>query len=284
MGSPIATRGERIVLEVDDAFLEIDPGAGARITAFRLAGVNVLTGPEVDARNWGSTIWTSPQSDWGWPPPPEFDESAYALGEDEDAITLSGPPNAALGVALVKRFSVDRTRRCFVVECGLRNVGERPRAFAPWQVSRVAPRGLTFFPTGAAAGGSLVVQRTGGATWYEHAPEGLGGEGAKICADGTGGFVAHRAGRTLFVKTFADLPPEAQAPGEGEVEIYANDRYVEVEVQGPYASVDPGATSFWPVRWALRALPPHLMRAAAGDEELLAFAVGVAGDITAAVT
>ena len=73
----------------------------------------------------------------------------------------------------------------------------------------------------------------------------LRGDGLTVrvleAADGVGGFVAHAASGLLFLKSFADVPPELQAPGEGEIEIYANNRYVEIEVQGPYAVIDAGA-------------------------------------------
>ena len=67
--------------------------------------------------------------------------------------------------------------------------------------------------------------------------------------------MAHAASGLLFLKSFADVPPELQAPGEGEIEIYANNRYVEIEVQGPYALIDAGASASWAITWYLRKLP-----------------------------
>jgi len=265
------------VLEFDDIAFEVDPRIGGRVISFRLHGLEVLLGRDVDPHNWGSTLWTSPQSDWGWPPPAEFDDMAFAVEPATDAIVLAGPPSDLLGVALAKRFSADRGRRSILVEHGIRNVSSRPKRFAPWEVSRVPARGLTFFPTGASAGGPLSVRRIGSATWYAHEPDGLTDEGSKSFADGTGGFIAHVVGRVLFVKSFADLPPEAQAPGEGEVEIYANNRYAEVEVQGAYATIEPGATASWMVRWSLRDLPSSV-RVEPGSAELLAFAASVASE------
>jgi hypothetical protein len=274
----VSRQGKR-VLEFDGVTFEVDPRVGGRVTSFRLGASEVLSGPDVDPNNWGSTLWTSPQSDWGWPPPAEFDDVEYDVEDAGDPATLvlSGPPTDLLGVSLVKRFSADPGRRSVLVEHGIRNVSGRPKTFAAWEVSRVPARGLTFFPTGASAGGSLAVQRIGSATWYMHDPSVLSSEGAKSFADGTGGFIAHVVGRVLFVKSFADLPPEAQAPGEGEVEIYGNDRYVEVEVQGPYAEIQPGATARWLVRWTLRELPPSVP-VTPGNTELLAFAARVAAE------
>jgi hypothetical protein len=246
------TRTEgRYVLACRDLTLEVDPAAGGRVTSFRCEERDALSGPEVDASNYGSTLWTSPQSDWGWPPPVEFDGRPYAVERSDDAIALVGPTIASLGVALEKRFAVDRERGAFEITYAIRNASAVARRYAPWEVSRVPARGLTFFPTGGVEVGPLPVVRRDGITWYAHTPETLDDIGQKHSADGRGGYLAHAGHGLLFVKTFADLPPEMQAPGEGEVEVYGNDRYVEVEAQGPYASIDPGATLRWSLRWYL---------------------------------
>ena len=246
----------RYVLECGDLAIEVDAAAGGRVTSFRRGGHDALIGPEIDANNYGSTLWTSPQSDWGWPPPVEFDGRPYDVQRTDEAIALTGPMIASLGVALEKRLEVDRTRNAFAITYSIRNTSTVDRRYALWEVSRVPARGLTFFPTGEAHVGPLPVVRTNGITWYAHAPETLDDTGQKHSADGRGGYVAHAGNGLLFVKTFADLPPEAQAPGEGEVEVYGNNRYVEVEAQGPYASIEPGAVVRWGVRWHLVPLGP----------------------------
>ena len=252
------TRAARHVLECGDLTLEVDPAAGGRVTSFRCGELEALIGPAIDANNYGSTLWTSPQSDWGWPPPVEFDGRPYDVERSDGAIALVGPSIGSLGVALEKRFEVDRTRSAFAVTYAIRNTSAVTRRYSLWEVSRVPARGLTFFPTGEAHVGPLPVVRTNGITWYAHAPETLDDTGQKHSADGRGGYVAHAGNGLLFVKTFADLPPDAQAPGEGEVEVYGNSRYVEVEAQGPYASVEPGAVMRWSLRW-------HLVPLAAAD-------------------
>ena len=70
-------RDGRHVLAWDDVSFEVDARTGGRVTALRLGGRNLLTGPEIDAGNFGSTFWTSPQSAWGWPPVPEVDHHEY---------------------------------------------------------------------------------------------------------------------------------------------------------------------------------------------------------------
>jgi hypothetical protein len=257
----------RHALEFDDMGFEVDPGAGGRVTSFRLGGVDILAGPEVDPNQYGSTLWTSPQSDCGWPPPEEFDRCAYSVVAEGDAMTLTGPPIAALGVCLEKRFAIDRAKGAIAIEYTLRNIGAVQRVYSAWEVTRVHAGGLTFFPTGDRQTGPLAVERRNGMTWYAHTPETLDETGQKHSADGTQGYVAHVARGLLYVKSFVDLTPEMQAPGEGEVEVYANRRYVEVEAQGPYAPIAPGAAARWAVTWYLRKLD-DLAYAAIGSSAL----------------
>lgn len=255
-----ASQARERVLEGGDVRVAIDPVGGGRVTSLRLSGVEVLSGPQVHPSNHGVTLWTSPQSDWGWPPPPEYDDLPYSeAARDEKSVTLVGPLCPRLEVRLVKRFSIDRRDGTILVESQIENAGVAPRAFAPWLVSRVPARGLTFYPTGASWGGPLRVERIGGVTWYRHEPDVMTETGAKSFGDGLEGFVAHVHDGILFVNRFTDLAPELQAPGHGEVEIYGNNRYVEVEVQGPYATIAPGArTRPWAVRWHLKRLPPEV--------------------------
>jgi hypothetical protein len=261
-------------LEFDGFYFEVDPRVGGRVTRFRLGDCDVLSGPDVDALNYGSTFWTSPQSDWGWPPPAEVDRAPYSVAAEGDTLTLTSSPHEALGIRVTKRFSADRERGAVVLEYNIHNLGPKTRKYAPWEVSRVRSRGLTFFPTGAWATGPLRVERCPTATWFDHDPAALNEVGQKSIADGACGFVAHAADGLLYLKSFADVPPERQAPGEGEVEIYANNRYVEIEVQGPYASIDAGACASWKVTWYLRKLPASIV-ASSRNAELLAFTAGV---------
>jgi hypothetical protein len=261
-------------LAFDNVSFEVDSQVGGRVTSFRMDDLDVLSGPDVDSRNYGSTFWTSPQSDWGWPPPVEVDCNPYGVLAEGDALTLTSAPQGSLGICVSKRFSADRANGAVVLEYSIHNVSSTPKLYAPWEVSRVPSYGLTFFPTGAWSAGSLRVQRCAAATWFHHDPSVLHEAGEKSTADGAGGFVAHASRGLLFLKSFADVPPELQAPGEGEIEIYANNRYVEIEVQGPYARIDAGASASWKVMWYLRKLPPGLV-VASGSPELFEFTASV---------
>ncbi len=258
------TTGERRVLAWDDVVFEVDPEVGARVTALRLGGRNLLTGSEVDPGNFGSTFWTSPQSVWGWPPVPEIDHRPYAIAEEGRSWVFRSPPSASLGVQIGKRFAASRARGVVICDFRIENVGPAPLAFAPWQITRVHPGGLTFFPTGdgAFAPSNLAVREAGGVTWYDYDAAAIT-EGQKLFADGREGWLAHVDGDALLVKIFAACPRSAHAPGEAQIEIYASPahNYVELEVQGRYERVAPGAALDWRVVWLVRRLPPDLRRA-----------------------
>ncbi|RYY10340.1 MAG: hypothetical protein EOO04_37025, partial [Chitinophagaceae bacterium] len=64
-------------IEIDNTVLEVDPGVGGRITALKFEGKNFLTGKDAHPDYWGSTLWPSPQKDWGGIVPAELDNQPY---------------------------------------------------------------------------------------------------------------------------------------------------------------------------------------------------------------
>jgi hypothetical protein len=284
--NPIAplVRDGRHVLAWDDVSFEVDARTGGRVTALRLGGRNLLTGPEIDAANFGSTFWTSPQSAWGWPPVPEVDHAEYRASIEQSAIVMRSARSVSLGVEIEKRFSADRGRGAVLFEYRIHNLGVAPIQTAPWQITRVGPGGLTFYPSGQGVfpPSNLGVQDALGATWYDYDRASITGH-QKHFADGREGWLAHVDGDALLVKTFPAVPRESHAPGEAQIEIYASPAhtYVEVEAQGAYEIVHPGAALTWEVVWLARRLPAKLT-VSVGSEALLAHVRAlVAADIAA---
>lgn len=269
-----AVREGRFALEVGEAILEGDASVGGRITGLRIGGRNLLTGPEVDPGNYGSTFWTSPQSQWGWPPVPEIDSAPYDAAIEGEVVVLRGPVSPALGVAVEKRLSGDRGRGAFTLEYRVVNRGAAAARLAPWEITRVGPGGLSFYPTGAGVfpPSNLTVREAVGATWFAYDAS-LITDHQKLFADGAEGWIAHVDGDVLFVKAFEHIPREAHAPGEAQIEIYANPghTYVEIEQQGAYTELAPGGVLDWRVEWLVRRLPAAVPRVA-GSAELVAFA------------
>jgi hypothetical protein len=283
---PPRLQGGRHVLAWDDVSFEVDARTGGRVTALRLAGRNLLTGPEIDPGNFGSTFWTSPQSSWGWPPVPEVDHAEYRASIEGSAIVMRSARSPHLGVEIEKQFSADRARGAVTFEYRIHNLGAAPIQTAPWQITRLGPGGLTFYPSGEGSfpPSNLGVQDALGATWYDYDQAAIT-DHQKHFADGREGWLAHVDRDALLVKTFAAVPRAGHAPGEAQIEIYASPAhtYVEVEAQGAYETVAPGEALSWRVVWLARRLPSQLP-IAVGSEPLLAHVRAlVAADAAAAV-
>ena len=262
-----------------ETIFEVDAGHGARITHFSLAGQNILTGPDVNALNHGATFWTSPQSQWGWPPPIEVDSEPYVAKVVEPArgvASFVGQPDLKLGLSVTKTIAVDAARALVSIEYALVNHSGEPRTVAPWEISRHSIDGLTFFPAGAAIypQSNLAVTSATGAVWFAYDTVAIT-DHQKLFAHGAGGWLAHvdTVRHLALIKTFPEIAPGDQAPGEAAVELYADPQhtYVEVEQQGAFRPLAPGARSVWTVTWRLRRVPsdvpPH-----AGSAALLAWA------------
>jgi hypothetical protein len=269
------------VFRLDDTVFAVDARLGGRIVTFSLAGRNILTGPAIDPANYGSTFWSSPQSDWGWPPPPEIDSAPYCAKIDGTTLTLSGATAPTLGLGVEKSFSADGQTGTVTAKYTLKNHGHQARQAAPWEITRVAAGGLTFFPMGE---GEL---RKGmqdllkpvvhdGVAWFAYDASAITAD-QKLFADGREGWIAHVDGDLLLVKSFTDTGPAQAAPGEGEIEIYANaaHTYVEVENQGAYVTLKPGETSTWTVHWVLHRLDLKATPAKPGSAGLLALVHGL---------
>jgi hypothetical protein len=68
---PIDRGSGDYVLELSDGLFFKINAAGARIMDVHLgSGENLLTGSSINDVNYGSTFWTSPQTDWSWPRSP----------------------------------------------------------------------------------------------------------------------------------------------------------------------------------------------------------------------
>lgn len=236
--------------------LTIKAETGGRFSQLAYDGVPLLSGPEVNPDNWGATFWTSPQADWGWPPIAAVDTEPYSVKTTPREILLrSEPVKLGAGTFVIEKHVTALAGGVIDVRYVIDNVGSEPLRIAAWEISRVLPGGLTFFPTGERElspiepHGRLELEKSDGCSFFDHGRFTLG-HSTKVHADGREGWLAHLAGNRLLLKTFRDSAPDEQAPGEGEVEIFANldGRYVEVEVQGPYVAIEPGTRSSFAVR------------------------------------
>ncbi len=282
--------GSSYLLNFGDIGFAADATTG-RITEFTFQGNNLLTGPEVNAANYGSSFWTSPQT-WDWPP--AMDEATYTHEIDAETASIVFTSSAvSLGsdsVVVTKRFWADPARSGVIQEYTITNTGSSAMQVAPWQITRVRYSGITFYPIGSggepkaqmrpyAPGPVTAVTIADGIVWYDFTQARSDAE--KSIGDGSEGWLAHVADGVLFLKIFPDIPANQQAPDEAEIEIFAgpatNDSgaYIELEPQGAYASLAASATSEpWRVSWHVHAVPAGL-DVSVGSAELVEWVRGL---------
>ncbi|HEY6077234.1 MAG TPA: DUF4380 domain-containing protein [Polyangiaceae bacterium] len=280
-GTPTLQADGSYLLSAGGLELLVDPKRGGRALRLSLDGKNVLAGPELLPDTYGAAFWPSPQSDWTWPPPPEIDAKPYAA-ELEGSVLVLKSQSSALGLSVSKRYRLDGARRSVDVSYTLLNTSQQARRVAPWEIHRVPAVGLSFYPSA----GKLYPQSTlkldtaPPITWFAH-EQNREPRSVKAFADGAEGWLAYAREGLLLIKSFADTPAAQRAPGQGEIEIYADydvatkqHRYVELAEQGPYVELAPGSSSTWSVRWLVRKLPPGIA-VKPGNQQLVGFVRGV---------
>ena len=252
---------------------QADADVAGRIITFSIDGVNLLTDSSVDGLNYGSSFWLSPQN-WPWPPPASFNTSPYSARLEGNVIVMDASDDYN-GLRVTKRFWANEANQVVTIEYILTNDGGGNAQVAPWEVTRVYPGGLSFFPQGP--GGvvdsgrtALTMTTSDSVRWYTYSSAITTDH--KSNEDGAEGWLAHiscgagleaACGRTgqspVFIKAFLDIPASSFAPGEADIEIYANggNTYIELENQGAYETIPPGGSISMTVHWYLRYLPAN---------------------------
>jgi hypothetical protein len=266
--------------EVDRWMFTSIAADGGKITEFSLNGRNILTGPEVNADYYGSSFIVGPEEALGgFPPPAPFDFSDFTVEVDEaeSTVLLTGGNYPPLSLQLKKQFTPNIDNWSVEIVYTIINTGEVPSTWAPWEITRVAPNGLTFYPQGDGEPnvpwGTFDYIQTDGITWFKH-DKIVNAAPGKLFSDGTDGWVAHTDGTLVLIKVHEDIPVADQAPNEAEIEIFSIEDYVEVEVLGAYAEIPAGGEISWSTTWYLRELPADL-EATAGNAALIAFVESV---------
>jgi len=286
-------RGTLDVYEFGDTTFTVDGTQGARITGFAMDGTNVLTGPAVNAQFWGATFWTAPQADW-WtgmvPPnyaPIDYGPYTMTIGTDSSINAVGATATFATPakqVSVTKKFAVDLSTASIGITYSMTNQGTASIKLGHWELARVLPGGLTFYPAAAAAPviqyGVMNVQKIGAYEWYDETAFPKGGVAAKSVGDAdaamTGAWIAHvvpdPAGPLVLIRSFPDIPVGSAGTGDGAVEIFmqADGTYEEIEVHNQLLTLTAGATMPWQVRWYLRRLPVGTA-VTAGNQALVDF-------------
>ena len=232
--------------------MTIDASRGGKIVSYKYQDQEVLSQSRFP-NSFGSTFWTSPQSDWNWPPVREYDSMAYEADPESDSLVLTGQKSERFGMRIRKSFTADEKTGAITITYTIINESGQTRQVAPWEITRVPNGGMVFFqaketvPANRMKGLPFTFEK--GAAWFVMDEDRAN---RKINADGKG-WLAFCDKGLMFVKKFQDLDPSQPAPAEAEIQIYANPgkTYVEIEEQGAYTKLEPGDELSWSVTWYL---------------------------------
>jgi hypothetical protein len=268
-------RSGAYVLEFGDIYFAVDAAGGKVIEFKRAGGSNLFTTSAIHETNFGSTLWTAPQVDWDWPPVTAIDSDPYTVDVDETAgvisMTSMGTPSVGPNVTVTKVFTANLCDETIDITYTVTNSGTDAAGFAPWEVTRVVPGGLSFWGAeeGLLGASVLEAEYVIDTYWFDHMVDTEGDR--KLFSEGTQGYLAFTDGTDLFVKSFSDVPASGHPPDHGEIEVYedAADGYVELEVVGSYAEIAAGASATLAMRWYLRPMPEGATRTV-GDAALKA--------------
>jgi len=296
VGAAIAGESSRIVQTTTDDYrlnapscrlvLDVNPKVGGRITRLQFDDQDIIRPYSCDSTHYmprspcngsGSTFWTSPQRAWpngGWPPVESVDGAAFSASIRNNHLQLMGPVNEALGASVDKDIAIDEARCVINLQYTIH--ASHVLNAAPWEITRVTRGGLAVFPLGDKSKLSdaplqpFVKVANDDIAWFDDLQHGAkpskGGE--KLIADGREGWLAYALHDKLFIKAFKDVPVELLAPNEGDIEIYADGEFLELEQQGDYTSIAADGSLSWPVQWRVIAIPKSV-KIETGSESLL---------------
>lgn len=252
--SPSSEEG-KYVITAGNAVMTVNAKEGGKVTSYKLDDVEMLSQLRMQ-NQYGSTFWTSPQTEWNWPPVNEFDRAAYEVSLEDNVLTLTSQQARKLPYIIEKKFMPAKNGKLIRVVYTIRNMGGETRKVAPWEISRVISdeNGLIFFDAPveqieAAQGELIPFKGEAGASWYNFEQTRAN---RKINSDGKG-WLGYAANGMLMIKKFADIAQGEPAPGEAEIQVYVNSgkSYIELESQGAYSEVAAGESLSWTVDWYL---------------------------------
>ena len=239
-------------IKVGDITMTVNAAQGGKIVSYRLGDKEVLSQTRFP-NSFGSTFWTSPQSEWNWPPVAEYDRKPFKAEVKDNILYLTSEKSERFGYRVRKEFTADADNNSISIKYTIVNESGETRKVAPWEISRVPNGGILFFDAKAATpannmkGMDFKFEKK--AAWFTLDED---KENRKINADGKG-WLAFSDNGLLFVKKFQDLAAGEEAPAEAEIQIFANPgkTFVEIEEQGAYTTLAAGEELDWTVTWYL---------------------------------
>lgn len=272
----VLQQGDEFFVEHGAIRLGLKPLIGGRVASLKYAGHELMKTQDPGKKVlWGGVFWTSPQSVWSWPPIEAHDSKAYRVSIESDALVFTSRPDAKTGFKIAKRFSVIPGSESLRFQYRIYNHSQETKQVAPWEITRFKAGGLTLYPKGEDGYESgifylLPVKELNGIVWQRYDMENLPKDHHKLMSDGSEGWLAYVNEGYLVVKQFEDIPAARTAPGEGEIELFANAERTSMELQqqGPLTTLKAGEYLEWQVIWHVQKVPQGLS-VEEGSQELV---------------
>ncbi len=276
-GIPPRQEDHIFTLEVGNLVFQVDSTHGAKVSSLTIDGSEFLVTSDMVTSDflWGATLWPSPQGEWRWDNPDKlvWDHEEYTASIDGDTLRFNGKEvsvDNGDSFYFIKNFWTSAADTTISLHYSMVNTTGKTIKKGLWELTRVPVGGLTFWPTGpGGTWGELApaTEEIDGHTWYYRESE--DGTNLKFFADGKDGWLAHVDDNyRLYIKTFEDVDPSDFAKGEGEIELWVADEYIELENQGVCVNIPDQGTLEYEVRWYLRQLPENI-DATVGNQELV---------------
>lgn len=268
------------VLTNGAASLTVSSERGGRVISLKLDGFEFLA-TETQINNqpngYGSVLWSSPQSEWSWPPLPELNNQPYTVACDSThtAIVLSSQIEPKTGYQFVKSYSLGNRPQTFKIRYKIINHSQQAKDVAAIENTRVKPQGITYFPKGDTEPNSgifypLQVEILDGIVWHQFEPENIRQDHHKVMMDGKEGWLAYVKGQYLMVQRFEDSPADKAPDSEREIEIFGHmgRTFAELKHQSALHHLEPGESFEWEVEWQVKKLSSD-QKVAVGSEDLI---------------
>lgn len=266
----VSRQADSFILQNGRASLTVSPEKGGRVVGLSLDGFEFLA---VEKRgndqvnSFGSVLWSSPQSEWSWPPLLEHNAKPFSVGCDKDrtAIILTSEIEPKTGYQLVKSYSIGTKAETFTITYKIINHSDKEKWVAAIENTRVLPEGLVFFPKGDTepSGGifyPLQIEVLNDIVWHKFEPEKIRQDHHKVMMDGKEGWLAYLRNQYLFVQRFVDAPADTIPDTEREIEIFghSNRTFAELKHQSALHFLKPGESFEWEVEWQVKKLADEI--------------------------
>ncbi len=274
----VTQNGNDFMISHDQTRLIIHADVAGRIGSLKINGQEMLIPANPNKSTvWGSVFWSSPQGEWAWPPIKVLDSDPYKISVVEDRIVFTSKIDPVTGYQFVKSYGLNTEKKCLSVIYSIYNHSATPKSVAGWEVTRLPPTGLVFFPQGNTESASGIfypinVEHIGKVSWVSYDPKKIREYDHKLMTDGKEGWLAYVNNGQLLVKEFTDVPLELMVPGEGEIELFANAEktFWEIDQQSIMSKLAPGEHFDWEVLWHTRTIPVEIS-AEEGSQALVDF-------------